>query len=264
MIRRKGIILAGGCGTRLHPMTIAVSKQLLPVYNKPMIHYPISVLMLAGIREMLIITTPDDVQLFKRLLGDGSQWGVHFTYAAQPKPDGLAQAFIIGEEFIQNEPCVLVLGDNLLFGNNLMSILRRVNQREKGATIFAYPVAKPEAYGVVELDSHNNIISLEEKPKNPKSNYAVPGIYFYDKHATAYAKALKPSHRGELEITDLHQLYLEAGDLHVERLGRGIAWLDTGTPDTLLEASTFVQILEKRQGLRIACLDEIAKHQGWV
>jgi len=264
MTRRKGIVLAGGCGTRLYPLTVAVSKQLMPVYNKPMIYYPISVLMLIGIRDILIISTPDDLPLFKKLLKDGSQWGVSFSYAEQPKPEGLAQAFIIGEQFIGNEPCALILGDNLFFGNDFVNILQRVNKRETGATIFGYPVSNPEAYGVVDFDNSGHVLSIEEKPKSPRSKYAIPGIYFYDDKVVGYAKSLKPSARGELEITDLHKIYLEQDSLRVEKLGRGIAWLDTGTPDNLLDAGVFVQILEKRQGLHIGSLEEIAQGQGWI
>ncbi|MDX2225858.1 MAG: glucose-1-phosphate thymidylyltransferase RfbA [Verrucomicrobiae bacterium] len=261
---RRGIILAGGTGTRLFPNTISVSKQLMPVYDKPMIYYPLSVLMLSGIREVLIITTPEDSQAFQRLLGNGEPFGLRIEYAVQPKPEGLAQAFVIGADFIGDHPSCLILGDNLFYGVELHLILQKVSRQVSGSTIFAYPVSDPERYGVVEFDPQGKALSLEEKPLQPKSRYAVPGIYFYDKSVVSMARDLKPSKRGELEITDLNRLYLEAGTLSVEIMSRGIAWLDTGTPDSLMDASNFVQVIQKRQGLLIACPEEIAFRQGWI
>ncbi len=261
--KRKGLILAGGSGTRLSPITNVVSKQLLPIYDKPMIYYPLSILMLADIKDIAIISTPRDIPLYKLLLGDGSKWGLNLEYIIQDKPDGLAQAFILGEEFIDNDASCLVLGDNIFYGHNLLDIITSANNNAKGATIFGYRVNDPERYGVIEMDSSRTVISLEEKPKIPKSNYAAVGLYFYDKNVCDYAKSLKPSARGELEITDLNKVYLKNRELKVEIMDRGYAWLDTGTCESLIEASQFVQTIEKRQGLKIACLEEIAIFKKW-
>lgn len=263
----KGIVLAGGSGTRLYPITKGISKQLLPIYDKPMIYYPVSVLMLAGIRDIMIISTPHDLPGFQRLLGDGSDYGVSFTYAEQPSPDGIAQAFIIGEQFIGDDPVCLVLGDNIFYGNNFINMLKEASETASTlgkATIFGYSVSDPERYGVVEFDHEGNCLSIEEKPAHPKSSYAVPGLYFYPNRVVQVAKSITPSERGELEITAVNQAFLEAGELKVKTLGRGFAWLDTGTHDSLSEASTFIEVLEKRQGLKIACLEEIAYRMGWI
>lgn len=260
----KGIILAGGSGTRLYPATKSISKQIIPVYDKPMIYYPLSVLMLAGIREILIISTPYDLPLYQRLFKDGSDWGLSFTYAEQPSPDGLAQALLIGEEFIDNSPVCLILGDNIFYGYDFSRTLREASKLQTGATVFGYYVNDPQRYGVVEFDDKGKVLSLEEKPEQPKSNYAVTGLYFYDSGAVQKAKKVKPSKRGELEITDLNKLYLDEDKLHVKLMGRGMAWLDTGTHDSLLQASNFISTIEKRQGLKIACIEEIAYKQGWI
>ncbi|WP_309396200.1 glucose-1-phosphate thymidylyltransferase RfbA [Cerasicoccus maritimus] len=263
-MKRKGIILAGGSGTRLYPLTISVSKQLMPVYDKPMIYYPLSVLMLAGIREVLIITTPQDQAAFQKLLGDGSQFGIELQYAIQDAPRGLAEAFIIAEEFLEGGPSALILGDNLFYGHSLPQNLRRAFAQESGGTVFGYEVSNPEEYGVVEFDADGNVVSIEEKPVEPKSNYAIPGIYFFDGRASAFAREQEPSRRGELEITDLISRYQTLGELKVELMGRGVAWLDTGNPDALLEAAQFVKVIQARQGLQIACLEEIAFRSGWI
>ena len=260
----KGIVLAGGSGTRLYPVTHALSKQLLPVYDKPMVYYPLTVLMLAKIKDILIITTPEDVDRFRQLLGDGTQWGIRLEYAVQPKPEGLAQAFLLGKDFLAGEGCCLVLGDNIFFGHDLPKILEQAASRSKGASVFAYQVSDPERYGVVEFNGKGQVVSVEEKPQHPRSNFAITGIYFYDEDIVDVAEQIKPSHRGELEITDVNRIYMERGELNVELLSRGFAWFDTGTHDSLLEAANFIHTIEHRQGLKIACPEEIAYRQGWI
>ncbi|MFL2730328.1 MAG: glucose-1-phosphate thymidylyltransferase RfbA [Gammaproteobacteria bacterium] len=264
MTNRKGIVLAGGSGTRLFPVTRALSKQLIPVYDKPMVYYPISILMLGNIRDILIISSPEHIQLYEDLLKDGSEWGISISYQVQPSPDGLAQAFLLGESFVANSPCSLILGDNIFYGSGIESILERADGKDNMASIFAYRVSDPERFGVVEFDEAQKVLSIEEKPSSPKSNYAVTGLYFYDNSVVDYAKSLKPSPRGELEITDLNKVYLKEEKLNVERLSRGYAWLDTGTPESLIEASHFIYTLEKRQGKKISCLEEIALYKGWI
>lgn len=262
--QRKGIILAGGSGTRLYPLTHVVSKQLLPVYDKPMVYYPLSTLMLAGIREILIITTPHDQPLFRELIGDGSQWGLNVDYAPQPSPDGLAQALLIARDWLDGAPSCLILGDNIFYGHGMTGSLRNASERQAGASVFGYWVSDPQRYGVAEFDASGKVVGLEEKPSQPRSNYAVTGLYFYDHRASDFAAALKPSARGELEITDLNRCYLEQGDLHLQRLGRGVAWLDTGTHESLLQAGSFIETIENRQGLKVACPEEIAFESGWI
>ncbi len=263
-MERKGIILAGGAGTRLHPLTIGISKQLMPVYDKPLVYYPLATLMLAGIRDTLIITTPEDAPLFQRLLGDGAQWGISLSYAVQPKPEGLAQAFLIGEEFLAGAPAALALGDNIFFGHGLADLLQRASKREEGATVFGYYVKDPERYGVVTFDGAGSVTDIEEKPQRPRSNYAVTGLYFYGNDIVEVARSVKPSARGELEITDVNRIYLQRGDLHVELMGRGFAWLDTGTHRALLDAANFVSVVEERQGLKVLCPEEVAFRMGYI
>ena len=264
MTIQKGIVLAGGSGTRLHPLTKGVSKQLMPIYDKPMVYYPLTTLMLAGIRDVLVITTPHEAEMFVRLLGDGSQWGMSIRYAVQPSPDGLAQAFLIGREFIAGGPCALVLGDNIFYGHGLQGLLEDVAARTRGATVFGYQVKNPQAYGVAEFDASGKVIGLEEKPDRPRSSYAVAGLYFYDARVVDLAASLKPSRRGELEITDLNRLYLDRQELQLEKLGRGVAWLDTGTPEALLQAANYIQAIQTRQGLQVACPEEVAFRKGWI